>query len=78
MLFSQKTSIYFFVELSLREISYAMYMYVHVLDHALICLNLIGVRMSNAILRNHHRHYFAIESPVQVFRQAMCPFNVKS
>ena len=35
MLVSEKTSIYFSVELGLREISYVMY--VHALDHALIC-----------------------------------------
>ena len=34
MLISQKTRIYFAVELSLREISYVMY--VQALDHALI------------------------------------------
>ena len=54
---SEKTSIYFSVKLSLKEISYVMY--VHALDHALILHVLMtqkscAVSMRNAILGNQH------------------------
>ena len=47
----KKTSIYFAIELSLREISFVLY--VHTLICALMTRKSCAVRMRNAILRNH-------------------------
>ena len=47
MLVSKKTNLYFTIKLSLREISFVVYM------HALVMQKSRAVGMRNAILRNH-------------------------
>ena len=50
MLVGKKTSIYFAIEISLREVSFVVYV------HALMTQKSCAVRMRNAILRNHLKH----------------------
>ena len=60
----KKTSIYFTIELSLREISFVVYL------HALMKRKSCAVGMRNAILRNHLKKKKTAEVEVELRRKA--------